>query len=104
MSSDGPSIHDLVVHRFGNKGHLVLQDVLDRKRVGFERYGTMLQANNGRDPVKDMYQELLDALVYGQQVLVEHEGLRVFESITEDIFRICCCIREIIDVDQECSS
>jgi hypothetical protein len=53
IPTDEPSIHDLV-----------MQDMADRKRLGLERYGTILQASNGRDHLIDAYQEALDLAVY----------------------------------------
>ena len=50
---------------------LVILDIKERKRVGTERYGTPLQANNGRDALVDLYQELLDAVQYVRQIIEE---------------------------------
>jgi len=36
----------------------------ERRQMGFEKYGTPLQAFNGRNSLVDLYQELLDAVVY----------------------------------------
>ena len=43
---------------------LVKADMEARDRVGRDRYGTPLQLGNGRDHLLDLYQELLDAVVY----------------------------------------
>lgn len=43
---------------------LVIEDMVERKRVGTERYGTPLQAHNGRDMLVDAYQEALDQCIY----------------------------------------
>lgn len=51
--TDEPSIHDLVI-----------SDMADRKELGIQRYGTILQASNGRDHLIDAYQEVLDLAVY----------------------------------------
>jgi hypothetical protein len=58
--TDGPSMHDLVI-----------ADMYERKQVGKDRYGTILQAHNGRDAMVDLYQELLDACVYIRQLIEE---------------------------------
>ena len=50
---------------------LVLADMAERRRVGIERYGTPLQPGNGRDALVDLYQELLDAVVYARQYIEE---------------------------------
>ena len=54
----------------------VIQDMHDRDSVGFARYGTRLQPFNGRDALVDLYQELLDAVVYTRQEMSEREAAR----------------------------
>lgn len=58
----GESIHDLVI-----------QDMRDRKALGLARYGTILQAHNGRDALVDAYQEALDLCCYLRQAISERE-------------------------------
>lgn len=53
---------------------LVLQDMKDRDQQGQKKYGYHLSPHNGRDPLLDLYQELLDALVYLRQELYERYG------------------------------
>jgi hypothetical protein len=43
---------------------LVIADMEARKQIGLERYGTLLQGHNGRDYLRDLYEELLDACNY----------------------------------------
>lgn len=75
IPNDGPGMHDLLVAelRAGSYdvGLLVADDLEARAAVGVERYGTKLQAGNGRDPVRDLYEELLDAMAYARQAAVE---------------------------------
>lgn len=52
-----------------NKGNtpiweLVIKDMQDRDKFGRAKYGTPLQAGNGRDHIVDAYQEALDLAVY----------------------------------------
>lgn len=54
---------------------LVIADMQARKEVGLERYGTLLQAFNGRDSIMDAYQESLDLSVYLRQVMAEDNVL-----------------------------
>lgn len=61
--SNSPLMHDLVC-----------ADVQARKELGTSRYGKALQANNGRDALLDLYQELLDATAYARQSLFERDG------------------------------
>lgn len=43
----------------------------ERDRIGRRRYGTPLQANNGRSAARDVTDELLDASVYARQAVEE---------------------------------
>lgn len=60
-----PSMHDLAIalHRM-------------RRDHGLIKYGSLLQAANGRNPQIDEVQELLDGLVYRIQTAIEAEALR----------------------------
>lgn len=62
VANDRPSIHDLVI-----------ADIQDRKQFGLEKYGTLLQAGNGRRGLVDAYQEILDLVVYLRQYIEEAE-------------------------------
>lgn len=50
---------------------LVLVDIRERDKLGEQRYRTRLQPFNGRDALTDLYQELLDAVVYTRQCIEE---------------------------------
>lgn len=50
---------------------LVIEDMANRDRIGRERYGTPLQAHNGRDALRDAYEEALDLAVYLRQAIEE---------------------------------
>lgn len=52
---------------------LVANDIIKRMEVGRQRYGTYLQAHNGRNALLDAYEEALDLCVYLKQCLVEQE-------------------------------
>lgn len=52
---------------------LVVQDMQARDQFGRAKYGTPLQAHNGRDALVDLYQELLDAVVYTRQLIAERD-------------------------------
>lgn len=53
---------------------LVMQDMQDRDRFGHEKYGVRLQPHNGRDALKDAYQEALDLAVYLRSAIYERDG------------------------------
>lgn len=42
----------------------VLQQLFQRYEFGLQKYGTPLMSNDGRDAVKDVNEELLDAIQY----------------------------------------
>jgi hypothetical protein len=50
---------------------MVIADLHDRREVGIERYGTALQAHNGRDALRDAYEECLDLACYLRQAIEE---------------------------------
>lgn len=52
---------------------LVIADAHERNRVGTAKYGTPLQAGNGRDALVDAYQEALDLVVYLRQAIAERD-------------------------------
>jgi hypothetical protein len=52
---------------------LVINDLMKRDKVGTKKYGTTLQANNGRDCLMDAYQEALDMVMYLRQLITERE-------------------------------
>lgn len=64
VKTSGESIHDLVV-----------ADIGARKEFGVKKYGTTLQAGNGRDQLLDAYQEALDLVVYLKAALVERDAV-----------------------------
>lgn len=52
----------------------VIQDLNYRALVGFQKYGTLLRAHNGRDALIDAYQEALDLAMYLRQAILERDG------------------------------
>jgi hypothetical protein len=65
VPNDEPGIHAIVIG-----------DLVDRMRLGVKRYGTKLQAHNGRNPLVDAYEECLDLAVYLKQAIIEAEAAR----------------------------
>ena len=53
---------------------LVMVDMAERDKFGREKYGTPLQPHNGRDALKDAYQEALDLAVYLRTAIYERDG------------------------------
>lgn len=76
--NDNPSVHDLVIADMGQ-----------RKTLGLQRYGTLLQAHNGRDALVDAYQEALDLACYLRQAIAERDddpdALTAQELVTAEL-------------------
>lgn len=53
---------------------LVKKDIEDRNQSGIKKYGTALQAFNGRNSLIDAYQEALDLVVYLRQAIEEKKA------------------------------
>ena len=53
---------------------LVIADMKTRDHVGRQRYGTPLQAHNGRDALQDAYEEAMDLAVYLRQAIEERKS------------------------------
>lgn len=53
---------------------LVMRDMADRDVFGATKYGVRLQPGNGRDALKDAYQEALDLAVYLRTAIYERDG------------------------------
>ncbi len=53
---------------------LVKADMAERDAMGEKKYGVRLQPHNGRDGLVDLFQELLDALVYCRGLIYERDG------------------------------
>lgn len=52
----------------------VIADIEKRIELGIVRYGTALQPFNGRNMLKDAYEEALDLAVYLRGALIEQEA------------------------------
>ena len=53
--------------------NMVINDMVDRNAFGVAKYGTPLQAHNGRDALKDAYEEALDLCVYLRTAIEERK-------------------------------
>lgn len=63
---------------------LVCEDMQKRKQFGLSKYGTLLQAGNGRDALQDAYDEVLDLAVYLRQAIAERGpniGTKIHETM-----------------------
>lgn len=73
----GPSIWHLVMadaERLPDSA-LLVADMRARHELGMRKYGQPLQAGNGRSALRDLYDELLDAVAYARQCVEEGRPL-----------------------------
>jgi len=63
VPNDGPEVWNIVI-----------QDMEKRNQFGKNKYGVRLQPHNGRDALRDAYEEALDLCVYLRQALWEKDG------------------------------
>lgn len=73
---------------------LVISDMRERDQFGRHKYGTPLQVFNGRNPLVDAYQEVLDLAVYLRQEIEERKkmnaeisGLRLYSLTLRKILQ-----------------
>lgn len=55
---------------------LVIADLEDRAAAGIMTYGTLLRPFNGRDALKDAYEEALDLAMYLKQAMIERDSIK----------------------------
>lgn len=63
---------------------MVIEDMHERNQEGIRKYGTPLQAHNGRKPLVDAYQEVLDLAVYLRQAIEELPPVRPVKAWTQE--------------------
>lgn len=75
-----PLWHQVIadMQRRGPQVDQVAEDMQARDRKGRQKYGTPLQAHNGRDFLKDAYEEALDLTVYLRGLRVEWDAMLAF--------------------------
>ena len=84
IQNNGPSMHDLLIEDIsqmleqeGASSETIVEvigPIVARKYYGLAKYGTILQAGNGRDPMTDAVEEVVDLCVYMRQVVCENPG------------------------------
>lgn len=74
----------------------VREDLIARAEVGALKYGTKLRVNNGRRAEVDVYQELLDGLMYAMQARMEG-GNKVASNFVELLLNISAQLAAELD-------
>lgn len=52
---------------------LLIEDLETRYKIGMQRYGKALQPFNGRDALRDAYEEAIDLAFYLRQAIYERD-------------------------------
>lgn len=89
-------IADIKAKSSGATAMALVIDIEARKQIGLIKYGTLLQAFNGRDALVDAYQETLDLMQYLRQGIAEVpcDGLN---SMFDQILDIALELRGMLD-------
>lgn len=59
---------------------LVIADMVERKDYGLRKHGTTLQVDNGRDALRDAYEESLDLACYLRQEIARRDRQRALHG------------------------
>lgn len=70
---------------------LLIDDITARRQVGIERYGQGHRPFNGRDTLRDFYEEQLDGLVYLRSIV------RMVETRKEELVPVVADVIESLD-------
>lgn len=102
-----PSVQSMVRADLGTMARLgparwsVAADVQAREQVGIERYQTSLQAFNGRDCLRDAYEECVDGVVYLRQAIEEAPArgwdVTALKALYGRALAMACAVREFRD-------
>jgi hypothetical protein len=74
----------------------IIGDMRERDRLGRERYGTPLTANNGRDHLIDAYQEVLDGSVY-LRAEIEERPNPALTNLYNRVLLLIVAMRSMLD-------
>lgn len=91
--SPGPALWPLVIadaaRMLGSAA--LIADMRARHELGSKKYGQPLTAGNGRDALRDLYDELLDAVVYCRQCIEEGRPL---QGLYQQLLMLALSVRE----------
>jgi len=71
----------------------VIEDIIARKAVGLERYGTYLQPFNQRNSARDAFEEAVDLSLYLKQMMIERKELIKF------LHKVACATEQDLEVE-----
>ena len=106
--NDNPATWGLVQGDLLDRGeHDILGDIAARHIQGMRKYGTPLQSHNGRDSVRDAYEEAMDLVVYLKNAIQELPPLlppgkdhRTLSRLYHQAIGMMCALKDY-QVEQE---
>jgi len=57
----------------------IMRKLLERREFGIEKYGQPLMSRDGRDSLKDLEDEMLDALAYAHKIVMSGEPIHALD-------------------------
>lgn len=79
----------------------VAADLRYRAELGRRKYGTYLTTNNGRDALIDLYEELIDALVYATQYNMQERSDASAEIAGELVVTVYAIAEEVLSRNKQ---
>ena len=103
IHTDGDSMHDLVMDKITHDPRLstatklrLIEAFTERKAIGAHRYGTILQAHNGRDFGQDAFEEITDFCVYWRGEIEEQGANDLNYQIYEDALLLASSVSKYL--------
>jgi hypothetical protein len=79
----------------------VIKDLKARAEEGRGKYGTYLRVSNGRDALNDLYQKILDAIMYDEQYRLENHNRNFSFSIGGILIGFAKLVKREINAREE---
>lgn len=91
IPNNSPPTWEKVIAKYHKRNHCYVNIIenlmLERNKIGEEKYGTVLQPNNGRDSLIDAVQECLDMIVYIENAVDEGKDRdKILENHMKSLF------------------
>lgn len=75
-ANDRPATWDLVIQPLAGTGNdYLMSRMRQRDKMGLAKYGVRLQSHNGRNSFEDAFEEVLDAVAYSRNALIEDDTI-----------------------------
>lgn len=63
---------------------MMIAAIKERRQHGVRKYGQPLRSEDGRDTLRDLYEELLDAWSYAAKLLIQRDGTLPFVNAADE--------------------